>query len=261
MGSVTAGGPPTVIITGAAGNLGSAVAAAFQAAGASLVLVDLDGDRLAGLAGPHALVLAADAVLPATAIAAVALAEKGGGGVDVLVNCAGVDLPSATDAPGTSYADWNRVLDVNLGAAFRFSRASIPSMRRRGGGAIVNISSSTGLAPVPGNLAYNVSKAGVIALTRAMAADHAADGIRVNCVCPSLLPLPMADLARMLDAAAVERRAAAGRAVTPAGRLPDYADVAAAIIFLAGPDAGSITGANLVVDGGFTSAQRARHAD
>jgi len=101
----------------------------------------------------------------------------------------------------------------------------------------------------------------VIGLTRSLAIDYAADAIRVNCICPSLLPLPMAHLGRTLDAAAVRTREERGRAATPGGRLPDYQDVASAVAYLAGPEAIAITGATLTVDRGFSAGQRVRYVE
>ena len=249
------------IVTGGAGNLGSAVSSRLAGLGARVLVVDQDERRLATMGHAGLATLAGDVSLPETAKSAVEMAMSSFGGLDVVINCAGIDLPSATDALGTSEADWRRTFAVNLDSILLVARAAIPELRARGGGSIVNVASSTGLAPAPGNCAYSVSKAAVIGLTRSLAIDYAKDGIRVNCVCPSLLPLPMLDLGRTLDAAALSRREERGRAQTPGGRLPGYDEVAAAIAFLAGPDAGGITGATLTVDHGFTAGQRARYVE
>jgi NAD(P)-dependent dehydrogenase (short-subunit alcohol dehydrogenase family) len=249
------------IVTGGAGHLGSIVSAKLAGLGAHVMVVDQDTSGLAHIKRAGLATFTGDVSVPETAISAVEESVAAWGGLDVVVNCAGIDLPSATDALGTSDEDWRRTFAVNVDAIVLFARAAIPTMRARGGGSIVNIASSSGLAPGPRNCAYSVSKAAVIGLTRSLAIDYAVDGIRVNCVCPSLLPLPMADLGRTLDAAALRTREDRGRVVTPGGRLPDYSEVASAIAFLAGPESAGINGSTLAVDRGFTAGQRVRYVE
>jgi NAD(P)-dependent dehydrogenase (short-subunit alcohol dehydrogenase family) len=249
------------IVTGGAGHLGSVVSAKLAEQGAHVMVVDQDASGLAIINRAGLATFMGDVSVPETAISAVEESVSAWGRLDVVVNCAGIDLPSATDAVGTSDEDWRRTFAVNVDAIVLFARAAIPRMRTHGGGSIVNVASSSGLAPGPRNSAYSVSKAAVIALTRSLAVDHAADGIRVNCVCPSLLPLPMADLGRTLDEAALRTREDRGRGVTPGGRLPDYGEVASAIAFLAGPESAGINGATLAVDRGFTAGQRVRYVE
>ncbi len=249
------------VVTGGAGHLGSAVALRLAELGGRVMVVDQDVDGLEAVGRAGLATFAGDVSLPDTARAAVKQSVVMWGGLDIVVNCAGIDLPSASDALGTSAEDWRKTFAVNLDSVFWFAQAGIPEMRVRGGGSIINVASSSGLAPGPGNSAYSVSKAAVISLTRSLAIDYAADGIRVNCVCPSLLPLPMADLGRTMDEAALRSRGERGRAATPGGRLPSYDDVAAAISFLAGPEASGVTGATLTVDRGFSAGQRVRYVE
>lgn len=249
------------VVTGGAGHLGSVVALRLAGLGARVMVVDQDAGGLEALGRSDLATFAGDVSLPDTARSAVNKAVAMWGRLDVVVNCAGIDLPSARDALGTSADDWRRTFAVNLDSIVWFAQAGIPEMRGRGGGSIVNVASSSGLAPGPANSAYSVSKAAVISLTRSLAVDHAADGIRVNCVCPSLLPLPMADLGRTLDHAALRSREERGRAATPGGRLPGYDEVTAVIAFLAGPEASGVTGATLTVDHGFSAGQRVRYVE
>jgi NAD(P)-dependent dehydrogenase (short-subunit alcohol dehydrogenase family) len=249
------------VVTGGAGHLGSAVATKLADLGAHVMVVDQDLASLGALGRPGLATFAGDVSRRETAFSAVTESVARWGGLDVIVNCAGIDLPSARDALTTSADDWRRTFAVNLDAIVWFVQAGIPEMRLRGAGSIVNVASSSGLAPGPANSAYSVSKAAVISLTRSLAIDHAADGIRVNCVCPSLLPLPMADLERTLDPAALRARVDRGRAATPGGELPGYGEVAATIAFLAGPEASGITGATVTVDHGFSAGQRVRYVE
>ena len=172
------------------------------------------------------------------------------GRLDVLVNNAGIYLQA--DALGTPVEEWERVLAVNLTGAFLCTRHAVPAMERHGGGAIVNVASEAGLVGIRGQVAYNVSKGGLIALTRSCAVDFAPRGIRVNCVCPGTTdtPLVQAALARAADPAAMRRALEGAR---PANRLGRPEEIAAAILYLAGDEAGYATGAVLSVDGGYTA--------
>ena len=172
------------------------------------------------------------------------------GRLDVLVNNAGIYHQA--DAVGTSVEDWNRVLAVNLTGAFLCLKHAVPAMERKGAGVIVNVASEAGLVGIRGQVAYNVSKGGLIALTRSCAVDFAARGIRVNCVCPGTTdtPLVQAALSRAEDPAALRRSLESSR---PANRLGRPEEIAAAILYLASDAAGYATGAVLSVDGGYTA--------
>jgi NAD(P)-dependent dehydrogenase (short-subunit alcohol dehydrogenase family) len=174
-------------------------------------------------------------------------------GIDVLVNGAGIQRFG--DAVRTTLEDWNEVMQVNVTGAFLASRYAIPLMRKRGGGAIVNVASIHARITAGGRVAYVASKTALIGLTRAMSLDHAAEGIRVNAVLPGTVETPMLTegWAKLRpDRTADELRVEIG-ATNPLGRIGTPDDVAAAIVFLASREAGFITGAELVVDGGITN--------
>jgi NAD(P)-dependent dehydrogenase (short-subunit alcohol dehydrogenase family) len=233
------------IVTGAASGIGAATARRLADEGAELWLVDRAAEVLRQLAvSLNANWVAADVTEPGAAERVIDQA----GGVDVLVTAAGA-IQRRT-AEETTDADWDAALALNLTATFRFCRAAIPAMRGRGGGAIVTVGSGWGLVAGPRAVAYAATKAAVVNLTRALAIDHGPDGIRANCVCPgdTATPLLRDEMAQLgEDADAGIAASGAGR---PLGRVAEPAEIAAAIAWLASPDAGHVTGTTLVVDGG-----------
>ncbi len=172
------------------------------------------------------------------------------GRLDVLVNNAGIYLQA--DAVGTAEAAWNKLMAVNLTGSFLCIKHAVPAMMRGKGGAIVNVASEAGLVGIRNQVAYNVTKAGLIALTRSCAVDFASRGVRVNCVCPGTTDTPLVQDAvrRAADPAAARR---ALEQVRPANRLGTPEEIAAAILFLASDCAAYATGAVLSVDGGYTA--------
>jgi 3-oxoacyl-[acyl-carrier protein] reductase len=236
------------LVTGAAGGIGSATAMALAAAGARLALADRVAPQV-----PQALCLAVDVTDSASVAAMVARTRASLGGPHILVNVAGVVSMGA--AATLAEAEWDRVLDVNLKGTFLCCQAVIPAMRQAGHGRIINLGSIIGknggnARPWidPGeqdrssNVAYGVSKAGVHALTAFLARELARDGITVNAVAPG--PVASAMTTNFPEAL---------RALIPAGRMGRAEEVAAAITFLAGPEAGFITGEVLDVNGGMWS--------
>ena len=173
------------------------------------------------------------------------------GGVDILVNSAGIQRYGT--AVDTDEEMWDRVQDVNVKGMFLAAKHAIPEMRRRGGGSIVNVSSVQAFIALKSSLAYVTSKGAINSLTRALALDHASDGIRVNVVCPGSIDTPMlrwaADLFRG-ERGADDLVAEWGR-MHPLGRVGRAEEVAALIVFLAGPGSSFITGASIPVDGGL----------
>jgi len=176
------------------------------------------------------------------------------GGVDVLVNSAGVQRYGTVVE--TDEEVWDEVLDVNLKGIYLASRHAIPAIRERGGGAIVNLSSVQAFASQKGVAAYTASKGGINALTRAMALDHAGDNVRVNAVCPASVDTPMlrwsADLFK--GHKSVEETLEDWGKMHPVGRVARPEEVAEVIAFLAGPRASFITGGDYKVDGGMLAA-------
>lgn len=245
-----------VLVTGAGSNVGRAVCEQFARAGARLVLADLDLDRgqqaAATVPGMAATVMQVDLTVAAHCARMADAAREALGGIDVLCNTAGIDPPTARRVHETSEADWDRILAVNLKGVFLACRAILPAMVAQGSGSIVNVASQGALLAMPAMAAYGVSKAAVVQLTRQIAADYAADGVRANCVCPSGLLTPSLDRVSMLGEEQLARRAETMRRAAPLGRICTPEDVASAMLFLASEMSAFITGAALPVEGGAT---------
>jgi NAD(P)-dependent dehydrogenase (short-subunit alcohol dehydrogenase family) len=235
-----------VLITGGASGIGAACVRRFQADGCRVAVLDRDEELLA--ASPAEVAVRCD-VRDADALAtAVDEAVEALGGLQVVVAAAGI--AGRGTVADTEPSDWDRVLGVNLRGVYLTGRAAIPHLRAAGGGAIVNIASQLGLVAAAGAAAYIASKGGVIALTRAMAVDHGAEGIRVNCVCPGPTDTPLLDpyFGGAADPAA-ERKAY--EAMQLHSRLVTADEIAGAVAYLAAPDSSSTMGTALVVDGGY----------
>jgi 2-keto-3-deoxy-L-fuconate dehydrogenase len=232
------------LVTGGASGIGAATADLLAERGARVAVLDLDP----GPAGDRHLRLACDVGDRAAVDRAVERAAGDLGGLDVVVNNAGVGAQG--DVAANDDAEWARVLDVNVVGVARVTRAALPHLRRSGRAAVVNTCSVVATLGVPDRALYAASKGAVLALTLAMAADHVGDGIRVNCVTPGTVETPW--VGRLLEAAGDPgAELAALRARQPLGRLVSAAEVAAAIAYLAGPQAGATTGTALAVDGGM----------
>lgn len=247
----------SVLIVGAATGLGAATAEAFFAEGAVLTLVDRDGDRLAGTAerlramGANVIEIAGDATSQVTVDRAVEICLAAHDAIDVLFNNAGIDPLTATTVEHTTEAQWDAIMAVNVKAAFLFCRKAVPHMVARGRGAVINTSSIAGIRPLGDEVAYAVSKAALIQLTRSIAAEYAKYGVRSNCICPGFLESVMADRAAEMTAAALAARAATAERIVPMGRQGRYSEIAASVLFLADPVAAAyITGVVLPIDGG-----------
>lgn len=241
------------IITGAASGIGRATALLFANEGAVVILMDRDvtgGAKVLeeiNTAGGRALLVEGDVTRSGDCIRVVDTATGSHGRLDALVNNAGIIRRASVVE--TEEAEWDQVVAVNLKSVYLMSRYAVPVMASGGGGAIVNISSGWGLVGGRAAAAYCASKGAVVNLTRAMALDHAAQGIRVNCVCPGDTDTAMLrDEARQLGVE-TERflQEAAGR---PLARIGQPEDIARAILFLVSDEALFVTGAVLVVDGG-----------
>jgi 2-keto-3-deoxy-L-fuconate dehydrogenase len=240
----------TALVTGGASGIGLATARLLAERGARVAVLDRVKPDDAGDLIP----VIADVTQDASVRAAVAEAgDAFGKSVDVLVNNAGIGAAGTVEDNDDD--EWRRVFDVNVFGIVRTTRAALPLLRaavgQRGSAAIVNTCSIAGIAGLPQRALYSASKGAVYALTLAMAADHVREGIRVNCVNPGTADTPW--VGRLLDAAAdptAERAALEAR--QPNGRLVSADEVAAAIAYLASPNAGATTGTALAVDGGMS---------
>ena len=232
------------VVTGGGSGIGLATAQLLAERGARVACLDLDPS---GVEAPL-LGLTSDVTDQDSVDAAVATAVERLGGLDVLVNNAGIGAQGTVET--NPLPEWQRVLDVNVLGIVRLSRAALPHLRRSRAAAIVNTCSIAATAGLPQRALYSASKGAVQSLTLAMAADHIADGIRVNCVNPGTADTPW--VGRLLDSAddpAAERAALEAR--QPMGRLVSAQEVAAAIAYLASPVAAATTGTALSVDGGM----------
>jgi len=244
------------VVTGGASGLGLEVARLFAARGVKLVLVDWDASLLeAAVAdlnreGADAVGVSGDVSLERTAAEAIAEAMARHGRLDILCNNAGIDPVRVTNILQTSPAEWDRMMAVNVRGAFLFSQAAIPHMAAAGGGTIVNTASIAGLHATRDETAYSVSKHALVGLTRCVAVDFAAQGLRCNCVCPGGMEMPMLDRRGEMSDDEVRERNQRIAAASPNGRLPLYAEVAQSVLFLAGPDSAQVNGVSLIVDGG-----------
>ena len=245
----------TVIVTGAASGIGAAAAKRFSDEGANVVLADLDREKVeqatSGLPADRTIFHHCDTSKKDEAVAAVRAAVDRFGGLDVLVNNAGIGTRG--DVTETTEEDWDRTMAVNVTGYFNMAKAAMPELKKTKG-CIVQTSSVSGLGGDWGTVAYNTSKGAVTNMTRAMALDHAEDGIRVNAVNPTItqtamtkgIPQDEATIAKILER-------------IPMNRLGQADDIAKVMLFLASDDAGFVTGVNLPVDGGVSASSGQPH--
>lgn len=232
------------VVTGGASGIGAAIVSSLLAAGARVAVLDLQP----GTAPQGALAIEANIASDESVRAAVERVATELGGIDILINNAGIGAQGSI--ADNSDEEWARVLSINVTGVARVSRAALPYLRRSAHAAIVNTGSIAATAGLPQRALYSASKGAILALTRAMAADHLREGIRVNCVNPGTADTPW--VGRLLDSAAdpiAERAALEAR--QPHGRLVQPAEIAEAVLYLASPAAGSTTGIAIAVDGGM----------
>ncbi|MCA2223081.1 SDR family NAD(P)-dependent oxidoreductase [Nonomuraea aurantiaca] len=230
------------IVTGGGAGIGLATATLLVERGMKVACFDINppGDPFIGIK--------VDVTDDVGVRAAVAEAAERLGGIDIVVNNAGIGAQgTVADNPDS---EWQKAFDVNVFGMVRVTRAALPYLRKSEHAAVVNTCSIAATAGLPNRALYSATKGAVLSLTLAMAADHVREGIRVNCVNPGTADTPW--VGRLLDAAddpVAERKALNAR--QPMGRLVSAQEVAAAIAYLAGPEAGATTGTSLAVDGGM----------
>lgn len=246
-----------VLITGAAGGLGEASTRRFAAEGASLVLTDLDQDKVETLAakcragfGTEVVTVAGDVSEEEVVNRVVATGLEAFGSIDVLFNNAGIN-PTG-NVVNTPLDVWDLTMKVNVRSAFMMTSRVIPSMIEAGGGVIVNTASIAAFKASTNEAAYSVSKAALLQLTKVTARDFADANIRANAVCPGILENFMADRKVISSDEMMEKRRARVREIVPFKREGRYEEIANLVAFLACDDSSYVTGAAFTADGGLT---------
>jgi len=244
------------LITGGGTGIGRACALQFSREGARVAVAGRRREPLAAVAaeiqaaGGQALSASCDVAKSDQVERTIREVVAQFGALHVLVNNAGILHVGSVEE--TSEAEWDRLMDVDLKGVFLVSRAALPELRKSGRGAIVNIGSVLGLVGMKKRAAYAAAKGGVTMLTKAMALDHAQEGIRVNCICPAIVET---DLVQTILSQAPDREAAVRlrTAQIPLGRMGKPEDVAALAVFLASEESSWLTGAAIALDGGLTA--------
>jgi NAD(P)-dependent dehydrogenase (short-subunit alcohol dehydrogenase family) len=245
-----------VLVTGASSGIGRATAVALAGAGASVILFALPGDELEAAAqecraqGARAVVSAGDVADPHAVAAAFDGAERELGPVDAVFNNAGISLVASIAE--TTDEQWQRLLDTNLTGAFNVAREAARRMIPAGRGSIVSTASELAVSGEPGYAAYAATKGAILAMTRALAAELAGHGIRVNAVCPGATDTPLLR-AEYASTPEPELARAEGEQSIALGRLGRPEEIARVVVFLLSEDASYVTGAHYVVDGGRTT--------
>lgn len=245
----------SAIVTGAASGIGRATAMLFAREGARLLLNDVDAgglDAVLAAAGQGSRGVVGDMAQEDTSRRIAREAIAAFGRIDILVNNAGIHM--LADVTDMTVEQWDRLMDINLKSMFLACKHVIPQMLKQGRGSIVNLASISSfigqeMAGVS-TFAYNITKAGALQLTKSLASRYAADGIRVNCVCPGNVETNIVKRATPEETAAFWRQATS---VEPIGRNAQPEEVANAILFLASDEASFVTGCPLLVDGGYLS--------
>ena len=242
------------IVTGAASGIGRSTALLFAHEGARLVLNDIDAQGLEALmrqmASQRARAVAGNVADESTARQLADESISAFGRIDILINNAGVHF--VKDITEMTVEEWDRLMDINLKSMFLCCKHVIPHMLKQNKGSIVNLASISSFIGQEMNgastFAYNVTKAGALQLTKSLATRYAADGIRVNCVCPGNVETNILKRATPDEVAAFWREASRSE---PIGRNAQAAEIANAILFLASDESSFVTGAPLIVDGGY----------
>ncbi|HEY4662267.1 MAG TPA: SDR family oxidoreductase [Candidatus Humimicrobiaceae bacterium] len=245
------------IITGAGSGIGAATAVIFAKEGARVVIADIEKNKGMDTANliksnnGEAIFVQVDLTAADSIKKMVISTIETYDRLDILVNNAGIYLQA--NAVDTSENDWNRIMDVNLRGVFLCCKYSIPEMIKGGkGGVIVNVGSEAGIVGIKNQVAYNVSKGGIIALTRSMAVDFATQNIRVNCVCPGTTETTLVKEA-LSKASDPEKARRELEMVRPANRLGRPEEIAYGILYMASDESPYATGTILSIDGGYTA--------
>jgi NAD(P)-dependent dehydrogenase (short-subunit alcohol dehydrogenase family) len=237
------------IVTGGGSGIGKAIAAALVAEEAKVVICGRNAKKLQSAAeelGSSCLAVTADVSDGAAIVRLIEQAITKFKRLDVLVNNAGVLLPGGVES--LTDEEWDQTFNINVRALWQLSRAALPHLRAAGGGSIINIGSVLSFLGARNRVAYSASKGAVLALTKAMALDHASEKIRVNCICPGIVETELVASFNLDEAARKQRLA-----MHPAGRFGRPEDVAGLAVFLASDEAAWITGGTFPVDGGYSA--------
>lgn len=247
-----------IIVTGGALGMGKATALEFAREGGRVTVADINEAAGQALmqeiraAGGQGLFVRADVSKAEDCRRVVEETVAAAGGVDVLFNNVGIQPPSSyTNVEDTPEELWDRIMDVNLKSYFLMSKYALPEMRRRGGGVIINNASVQGLQSMKGVPPYAASKGGVLSLTRQMAVEYAAEGIRVLAICPGTIDTEMVRAAAALEGGDVEETLRRYGRSHPIGRIGTGQDIANVVLFLASDKASFMTGEYVCVDGGY----------
>lgn len=244
----------TAVVTGAARGIGFAIAKAFLSEGARISLFDTDVERTRAslnamkVDDDTALACEVDVSDAQSVASAVGESQARFGDTNILVNCAATQTPIGT-IETLPLSEWNKAFAVNVTGAFLLSRAIVPQMRASGGGVIINVASQLGSVGAPGIAAYCATKGALLQLTKSMALDHAKDHIRVNSLSPGATLTDRLRARYDSDAAVI----AALSPKHPIGRLGRPEEIASAAVFLASTESSFMTGADLIIDGGYTA--------
>ena len=236
------------IITGGGSGIGRGIAIAFAREGAKVAITGRHSQKLEAVAkeiGPACLPHTADVSKAEEIQKLAATTVEKFGAINILVNNAGVLLPGTAESH--TQEEWDETFNVNVRGLWLLSRAVLPHLRA-GGGSIINIASVLSLVAARNRVAYSASKGAVLAMTRALALDHAAEKIRVNCICPGIVETEMVARFSMDENTRRQRIA-----MHPAGRFGQPEDIAQAAVFLASDESSWVTGAAFPVDGGYTA--------
>ncbi|MBL9128573.1 MAG: glucose 1-dehydrogenase [Verrucomicrobiales bacterium] len=246
----------TALITGAASGIGAAIADAFGAAGAKVIVTDVSQSGATQQSeslrsrGVDSRAFVMDVTRPESIAGVVSELESSGLAVDILVNNAGIGHVGTLLK--TTSEDLQRLWNVNVRGVFEVTRALLPGMLARRSGTIINLASIAGIVGIRDRLAYTTTKFAVVGFTKALALDHAKDGIRCNCICPGRVETPFvtAMIAQYPDPAKARAEMEATQAI---GRMARPDEIAGAALYLASDIAGSVTGSALIIDGGWSA--------